>query len=385
MMVIGIFLLTVSSFTGVSASYYFLSGNIGNIPVGSEAPHDMAFASSTITKVVLKNDIKQNQSAATINKMNYLSNELQLMYSQYTENYAADGFLNHTQEKKEFLTFLKNNPFAQSMLNKLSELEGEEAVAKAMSESFQLGLENLTGKLSENPVINVASHSIVVGGVNYTVEAQKVKVSPDSNPSTLVSYFSESKNQIVDPDIMVLIVPVKAWIFTVGYEYYLFVDYHNGNALTMYNQIWDQIATDSIGYGIETGLSGVIIAGILALASAGISIAVAVAIEIVNVVLSVADFSSNINNLVTAFDSTYYLNNGNYFLVGVEQVQFLDGISNSFVYGAWDYSSQTYLEITPPVPEYFDGFSSIVNNLANSYGQNTWIYIYQHVSLPGGY
>ena len=362
-----------------------MPGNTGNVIVGSETPLEMTFASSAITKVVLKNDTRQNQSVATMNRISYLNSELQLMCALYTKNYAAESFLNHTSEKRGFLAFLRNSPFAQSTLNKLAKLEGERTVAKAMSESIPLGFGNVTGKLSENAGINVPSHLIEVGGVNYTVEAQKVNVSPNSIPSTLVSYFSESKNQIVDPDIMVLIVPIKAWIFTVGYEYHLFVEYHNGNALMMYNQIWDQIATDSIGYGIETGLSGVIIAGILALASAGISIAVAVAIEIVNVVLSVADFSSNLNNLVTAFDSTYYLNDGNYFLVGVEQVQFLDGISNSFVYGAWDYSSQTYLEITPPVPEYFDGFTGIVNNLANSYGQNNWVYVYQDVSLPGGY
>ena len=208
-----------------------------------------------------------------------------------------------------------------------------------------------------------------------------------------VQQFKVSLGQ-KDPSIMFNIQSINLpwWLggFTVGYDYFYYLQYSGINALYYYQGLESQLSQNnlyvSLSLGFGVGFGAAVIASVInaALASTIIGLILAA----IATVLSYLLLSEEQQTLTNAYDSTQVFGNYGFLQVEFEQSYFLDGVSDAFEGYAWNYGTHSFQAIYGPVPEapganLLTSFDSMVQSGVNQYGSNNWNYVTQAVSpLP---
>ena len=239
-----------------------------------------------------------------------------------------------------FFEFLNSSVQARILFNIIKQLEGDRCKIELQQFANDI-LQHKQTKINFNTYKTLANTNKSMNGTTYNIKVYGQVNTPHKSSPYLVYYSPvKGKNQVIDPDIMVLISPITVSFFgwgslTVGQNYYLLGIYHGYNALIVDQQMVTTIDNAFTALGITDGFESIILATAIGLLSMGLGAAVAAALFITDFVVTWYCQSTDINNLNTAYDSTYNNGHGDLELL-YQEAKMFDGVSNSYTIGAYD-------------------------------------------------
>ncbi len=346
--------------------------------------------SSTNTSITNANPVNMESKLKTIN--NDISKSemgLNILYSKWethSTNEVRPELIHNITNLSKFFEFLNSIVQARRLFNIIEHLEKDRGKIELQQFANDI-LQHKQPKINFNTYKALANTNKSMNGTLYNIKVYG-QTNNSNKSSPYVVYYSpvNGKNQVIDPDNMAIISPITVhfgWLgsLTVGQYYYLMGSYHGYNALIVDQQIVSAINNGFAAEAATEAVEDVILAAELSIISGGLSVAVGLALAALDSATLWYCQSTDINNLNTAYDSTYNNGHGGLDLL-YEETKMFDGISNSFTVGAFDAHNGQWLNIAPTLPQYVNGFATLVNDFTNKYGQNNWVYVEQNPNVP---
>ncbi len=241
------------------------------------------------------------------------------------------------------------------------------------------------GSMKLNNYKEIFHVKTTIGNYSYVVTVYKSSGNIDHKTSYVIYYEPLGKSNLIDPNIMVQINPITVslgWFgtITVGHQYNLYVTYQSSNALLQYQNLTKTLNGVYTDYSDTYALLGIVLTAAIAVGSADLGLAVALAYFVASYYVIEPSKRQDINNLNSAFNSTYFNNGKGCLEIGYAETKMVYGTMNSFKVFAWDKSSSSWLTIVPSIPELLSGFAGTLKSFANEYGYNNWVLVAQNPS-----
>ncbi len=221
------------------------------------------------------------------------------------------------------------------------------------SEGYTYGpITNASGKIIFNAFIT--SNATFQEQLNNIANLE-TKNALQNNGGEQVKIPLSDSNSSADPFLAFNIIPIKLpWYlggFTVGDDYYYYIEYSGSNALYYYQGIQQQLSevnlAEGLSFGFGAGIGAAVALDLLDIAEA--TTIVGLIVGAIITVLTYALLQSELGTLNSAFDSTYV--SYNYFETVWEQTVFLDGVSDAMSGYAWNANTGSFQTIYGPLPE----------------------------------